>query len=352
MHLRSSITVPLLLCSQSLWAQYTVQILPTPNDDGLVNGAGGGQIVGAAFGAGGGPALWDGPNHKYVSLRPKGYSGAEVWGVGGGRQVGYGVTGGSPHALMWSGSAGSVVDLDTPMFFGTFAYGTDGKSQVGSGGAEKGGNNSHAVLWRGTAGSAVDLHPAGYENSEARDVQGNIQVGSVAGGPGNSGGGAIWKGTAGSMQLLPVPKGHTPGGAFAIGGDQIVGSTSVTGNGHAVLWDVEGTSVIDLTPIGGGATAFDTNGTQQVGQAGFGEGPRAVVWSGTAESMVNLHDFLPNSILESHAFGILEDGTIAGWGTTLAGDVPIIWTPVPEPAPIAALAIGLLALCLKRRASH
>lgn len=152
-------------------AQYTVDFLPTPNGDGLVNDAGGGQIVGAAFGPGGGPALWDGPNYNYIPLHAAGYSDVHLEGVGGGKQVGWGFSN-TTRALMWSGSAATVLDLHPVGFVGSVAMGTDGKTQVGA--ASPSGFNSHAMLWRGTAASAVSLHPAGYENSQALDAAGDI----------------------------------------------------------------------------------------------------------------------------------------------------------------------------------
>jgi hypothetical protein len=330
--------------SATAFGQYTVQMLPTPTGVGYIEDAGGGQIVGHTHA---GPALWNAPEYKFVSLNSPKYTFEEVWGVGGGKQVGYGVMD-AAHALMWSGSAGSVVDLHNDIFLGTIAYGTDGKSQVGSGAVSQ--NAGHAALWRGTAASIVDLHPKGFELSAATGVWGEIQVGSAVNGPGGQRGAVMWRGTSESMQFLPIPKGHAPGDALAVSGEQIVGGTSVSGNGHAALWSTDGLSVTDLTPKGWGAIAVDTNGSQQVGQAGFGDGPRAVVWTGTAESMVDLHALLPKVFVESHAFGIDDNGVIAGWGVQPGvGNVPLIWTPVPEPAGLATAGLGFALLFSRRR---
>jgi hypothetical protein len=347
MHLRSSIALALLLCSQSLWAQYTVQILPTPTGVGQVQDAGGGQIVGHSFA---GPALWNAPDYTFVSLNSPKYTFEEVWGVGGGKQVGYGVTD-AAHALMWSGSAGSVVDLHPESFAGSLAHGTDGISQVGSGVILEGSTDPLALLWRGTAESAVVLHPNGFELSVAEGVWGDIQVGAAVNGPGGVGGPVMWHGTAESMQFLPIPKGHSPGGARAIKGDQIVGSS--TGERvHALLWGTDGKSLTDLTPKGWGALAIDTNGSQQVGYGATTGDERALAWSGTAETMVDLHALLPKGFVTSHAFGIDDNGVIAGWGVQPGvGNVPLIWTPVPEPATVVVLAAGLFTLLALRRLS-
>jgi len=307
--------------------QYTAQILPTESGFGQANGAGGGQIVGAGFYAGGGPLLWEGPPYDtYVNLNPPGFDGAGVLGVGGGKQVGTGRLDDRSHAILWSGSAQSVVDLDRPDRFaaGTYGYATDGPSQVGAGGTTQGGNIGHALLWRGTAASMIDLHPNGYQSSEAYGVWGDRQVGQLEGEiP------VMWTGTPESMVSLPLPKGETLGSARAIHGDQIVG-----GSGGAILWDAD---TLEITLLGEGI-ALDTNGIQQVG-IGYppgGERAHALVWSGTAESMIDLHQFLPPEFAESHALGIDENGAIVGWARREGwNQQPCVWIPVSGSQTIA-----------------
>ncbi|MBA3726549.1 MAG: hypothetical protein H0W86_08870, partial [Armatimonadetes bacterium] len=78
------------------------------------------------------------------------------------------------------------------------------------------------------------------------------------------------------------------------------------------------------------AGAIDTNGGQQVGygRQSSNEEFHALVWSGAAESLQDLHQFLPGDFLESRALGIDENGTIAGFGITDVDVFPLVWTPV------------------------
>lgn len=337
-----SLSLLFVAVASSANAQYFAEILPTPSGTGRAVAAGGGQMVGVAFGSGGGPALWDGPNHSYQVLNTNGFIGAEVNGVGGGKQVGYGIAGGHEHALLWSGAANPPINLHNTAFLGTIAYGTNGNKQVGAGGVVQGGNVSHAVLWHGSAQSAVNLHPAGYQNSEAYSVWGDVQVGSAAGGP-TGGGAALWRGTAESMQLLPTPVTHTTGDAFAVHGNQAVGRIV---DFAAVVWDIDKWTYTSL----GSGFAVDTNGTNQVGYVGPAFEERALVWAGSEASRLDLHQFLPAGFTRSLARGIDENGNIVGYGSLSGvGTVPIVWKPVPEPSTVVAIGMGLLALLARRR---
>jgi hypothetical protein len=333
-HLTSFIVFILALTSN---AQYIAEVLPTPSGRGRAMAAGGGQIIGVAFGTGGGPALWDGPGHNLIDLASPGYSGVVLQGVGGGTQVGYGVSD-TARALMWTGSPGTVIDLHPVGYTGSLAYATSGMHQVGAAGV--GGNLNHAVLWSGTSSSYVDLHPVGHTVSEAVGVHGNVQVGSIAGGA--ISGAVLWRGSAASMQFLPAPIGVQTGGAAAVHDNQVVGNSSR----GAVLWDIDKWTYTDL----GEAVAMDTNGIHQVGiRGGLGE-ERAIRWTGTEASALDLHQFVPSNIAESRAMGIDENGVIAGWGTIVGvGSVPIVWTPVPEPATAIAICAGIGLLLLRGR---
>ena len=314
------------------FGQYVGRILPTDTGDGWAFGAGGGQIVGSDFR---GAVLWEGPDFEYRYLEAEGFKSWGLLGVGGGQQVGSGYLGGSMnHPLMWSGTSESVVDLYAGGF-SSHAYGTDGKSQVGDKGVVLGGNVSHALLWRGTAESVVELHPDGFEWSIAYGVWGDRQVGNAQNTP------IMWSGTAESATVLPVPKGSQGGGAGAIHGDQIVGDIGIDGTSVAIIWDAD---TGEYTTLGGGF-AEDTNGRQQVGTSRN----RATVWSGTEESKLDLHQFLPGGFLESRATGIDENGTIVGWGVDMNAIRPLVWTPVPEPSSLLALGAALAVVALRKR---
>ncbi|HEX7315080.1 MAG TPA: hypothetical protein VF297_14225 [Pyrinomonadaceae bacterium] len=196
-----------------------------------------------------------------IDLTPAGSTTSSAAGVSGAQQVGsagFATAAGQPvvsHALLWNGSAAGAIDLGP----GTVAAVGDGQ-QAGSA-------NDHAALWLGTAASRVDLNPSQWDQSVAAGVAGGRQVGSAT-------------------RRVPctTKKGSCPDGTRA--------------EFHPFLWSGSAESAVDLTPFGlgfGAGRALGTDGLQQVGIGleviGINAytGPFAVLWSGTAESAVNLN---------------------------------------------------------------
>jgi uncharacterized membrane protein len=119
-------------------------------------------------------------------------------------------------------------------------------------------------------------------------ASGGQVVGYVQPGQGRIGG-LLW--TAPSGALLDF----TP--AFPLGNSTIEGTDGVSQVGvldfpgspsHAVLWSGSPDSVVDLHPAGHSGTAsvaFGVSGTQQVGEINA----RAFLWNGSAETAVSLH---------------------------------------------------------------
>jgi hypothetical protein len=147
-----------------------------------------------------------------------------------------------------------------------------------------------------------------------------------------------------------------------IRGDQQVGFAGlgeVINPAHAILWRGTGESAVDLNPAGFASSyAMGTNGRQQVGHATVESGnsmdpaleAHAFIWSGTAESAIDLHSFLdPTKFTRSFAYSIDDFGNAYGTAYDTAG-VPhaMMWSAVPEPSGLAVLAIAAAA-CLSRR---
>ena len=127
---------------------------------------------------------------------------------------------------------------------------------------------------------------------------------------------------------------------------EAVGVSNAGGSAHALLWDA---TTLKLTVLGEGRAA-DTNGTVQVGFSGPIGKERARAWFSAAGSELDLHEFLAGTFSESRALGIDENGLIVGTGHISGfGQVPIVWTPVPEPSTLLALATCLISLILLRR---
>lgn len=277
-----------------------------------------------------------------------------------GKQIGHGEFENpfQQHALMWSGSAASYVNLHPAGFWHSAGRGIGGSQQVGYGIRDQFFGNRTALLWHGTAESVVDLHPASAPgDSEANDTDGVQQVGAVGmGGPFHA---ALWTGTAESFVDLNPP-GATSSWAYSVANGQQAGYIGTGGTLHAALWRSSPGSVVDLNPgPDWGSIAYATNGAQQVGAAATaGFGRRAAVWSGTPESYLDLHQFLPPEYFGefnySEAKGIDEFGNIVGWAVENMPDGfrsrAVLWV-VPEPGTVLALSAGLLALALQRRST-
>lgn len=153
---------------------------------------------------------------------------------------------------------------------------------------------------------------------------------------------AIPSAAAQAQQTLPRyratllhPPGYASSTADALSGDTIVGAVELPGTPlayHAALWDGTAGSVLDLHPEGyqwSGASA--ASGALQGGYGGnpipndpFGRFlDHALLWHGTAESVVNLH---PAGFVESRLAGMAGQQQV-GYGETDAGmQQALLWT--------------------------
>jgi hypothetical protein len=338
-----------------------------------------GQAMGAAWPATFSPIhaiLWTSTGTP-IDLHPTNLSGlvdSQAGATDGVHQVGEADdASGNSHAILWNSSPDSAIDLSPVNLNGIINSGAGsiaGNQQAGSGwGAPVGGLvNFHPLLWHGTAASAVDLSPTnltGITSSLIYATDGPQQVGQGKGtGTGNTWHAMLWSGTANSAVDLGASIG-IDSFAFAVRGNQQVGWDTVGNSSGALLWKGTAQSVVSLTPTNLGsvnsAQALDTNGIQQVGLYGFLDGftgmnvGHAVVWSGTADSAVDLHSFLPASgIWSNSAAGTIDaSGIIYGnaYGSYqgMSGHFIVEWTPVPEPSAMALIALVSFGLVARRR---
>jgi hypothetical protein len=166
----------------------------------------------------------------------------------------------------------------------------------------------HAMFWVG-GGAGVDLHPAGaeYLRSVLNCGAGQIQAGYVSGvnipcaecGHTVEAHAAYWSRTAASFKRIHAPGrdlamiNATDGVKFVgLGRDRIVLKTD------AMYWPTATSAPVNLDPgnvLSSSANAIDGNlqgGSVQDVQ-GWPTGSHAVIWSGTKQSMVDLHPAIP-----------------------------------------------------------
>ncbi len=274
--------------------------------------------------------LWRGSAGSVVDLTPHGVVFAQATATCGGQQVGYDRNGSYDHALLWRGTAASVVDLHPRGFTDSETLGTSGQEQVGFGIQAPG--ECHALLWHGTAASVVDLHPRGFGLSQALGTSAEEQVGWGWRGPTGGPHALLWRGSADSVVDLH-PHGFEASKALATTGGQQVGygSGPATGNhNHALLWHDSAASAVDLNPRGFiSSEALGTNGKEQVGEGMAPWVPgHALLWRGGADSVVELHAFLPPGFVWSSAYGIDAAGDIVGSASAAGKRSPshaILW---------------------------
>lgn len=244
------------------------------------------------------------PARSYVviDLTPAGSATSSAAGASGTQQVGsagFAAAAGQPavgHAVLWNGSASGAIDLGA----GTAAAVGDGQ-QVGSA-------NNRAALWLGTAASRIDLNPSQWTQSFAAGVGGGRQAGwatrsvpcttkkgRCSGGEKTETHPFLWSGSAASaVDLTPLGLGFSAGRALGTDGVQQVGfglqalSLNAFGGPFAVVWSGTADSAVNLNPPDSGSSqANAVSGGQQVGYGYFPH--RALLWMGSAESMVDLH---------------------------------------------------------------
>ncbi|MFL6286490.1 MAG: hypothetical protein ACJ74Q_25405 [Pyrinomonadaceae bacterium] len=243
-------------------------------------------------------------HYTMIDLTPAGATNATAVGLSGAQQLG---NAGFPsaaapgttenHVVLWSGAADAFTDLGV----GTATAVGDGQ-QVGFDAF------GQAALWTGTPESRVFLTPAGWNTSAASGVGGGQQVGvanqqRVCGEKkGGCGSGTytvfqpfLWTGSAASaVNLTPFGLGFGAGQAYGTDGVQQVGvGWKVVGFGaystpNAMLWTGTADSAVNLNPpTSGESTAYAVAGGQQVGYAFSFQ--HAMLWTGTAASAVDLH---------------------------------------------------------------
>ena len=121
------------------------------------------------------------------------------------------------------------------------------------------------------------------------------------------------------------------------------------------MWSGTAASWMSLHPAGTfGSVIRAMNESHQVGEVNVGVDWHASVWSGTSASWTDLHAFLPAGFTSSRATGVSSDSFytyVSGYGYNdlTQREEALVWmSPVPEPASIAVLGLGAIAVIRRR----
>ncbi|MBX3378392.1 MAG: hypothetical protein KF678_15470 [Phycisphaeraceae bacterium] len=299
------------------------------------------------------PVIWPVPGGPPLSLWSPAVGGGRILAMTETHQFGEG----GPGAAMWAGTASSMVSLHP--------VGAETSSILAASSTRQGGwmnfpgQEYQAALWSGTASSVVSLQPPGAINSRVLAMTESHQGGFVRypgqPGQGNPTHAVMWSGSASSLIDLH-PAGYATSGILGMFEDQQVGSATAGGTTRAGMWFGTPESFRSLHPFSDGlSVANATCGSAQVGwmnSVGLGSaGVRAVIWFGTAESVMDLSQFLPPGYGQSIATcveernGVFTVGGYVRYGTT---DQAFVWTGVPAPGTTMVL-IPLAPLNRRRR---
>jgi len=234
-------------------------------------------------------AVWDLDTGDYIDLNPPQATSSSAYKIQGDTILGDAAYPGVTKAGLWtSPSPASFISLHPKGYSNSEGYGLSGNVQTGW--AIAGEEISHAGFWTGSADSWVDLHPGGGGISAATCADGDYQYGYTQqeGFPMFA---SVWHGAADTYQ--PLQPGQFGSSAIlAAASGQQVGWVSGAMGTHAAIWRGTVDSFIDLTPSATEAQAYGTDGTNQVGYM-LDPGYQALFWSGTPESVINLHALMP-----------------------------------------------------------
>jgi uncharacterized membrane protein len=122
------------------------------------------------------------------------------------------------------------------------------------------------------------------------------------------------------------------------------------GDAGALLWHGTAGSVVKLSGGLPNTAAYATNGSIQAGVYIPESEQRAIAWFGSAASRINLHDLLPPGFRASAATAIDADGAIYGYAVDADGQYHVIAWVVPEPSGAIVLCALGLSLLVHRHA--
>lgn len=210
-----------------------------------------------------------------------------------------------------------------------------------------------AVLWNTGPQDYVNLSPAGAIDSAVCAIDESGQYGDVTFGD-NIPRAAWWTGSAGSfVDLNPV--GSEASQIIGARDGLRVGQTVYSGQRHATVWANNNSTVLDLSPAGSSdSILMDTVASYQTGWTTWGGVDKASFWNSSAGSYEDLHSSLVGYV-KSQAYAIqIWNGEIQIFGAAWTGNGnehhAVMWTqPVPEPASLVCIGLGIAGVLARRK---
>jgi hypothetical protein len=283
------------------------------SDDGI--------IVGSTGNAG---VIWFGlPPNSYRLLPEL----LEPWDIDGDQVV---TAGGQLYFI----STNTWFNLPRGEFLSVSARGVSGGRQVGIGlWPFENSFREHAVMWQASQsdpGGITDLWPVAAKRSSAHDIDGANIVGEKN--PTGQYHAYLWNIGSGIEKDLNVPP-MLASSASGVWGNQAVGEAYMNlGDGwkwRAVVWNIETGGYTVLQPAGYKESSAQAvrNGWQVGSATKNGSFQHAVIWRGSAGSMVDLHQFLPAGVYKSSiAYGVDSMGNVVGSASTFGSvNHAILW---------------------------
>jgi hypothetical protein len=268
----------------------------------------------------------------------------------GGFQYGTADTDGT-RAARWDDNSASYQDW-TPLGAVQSAFFTAWNG-FGGGWAQFDGGIHQALLWNTGPNDYVNLSPIGAIDSAVCAIDGSGQYGDVTFGD-DVARAAWWTGSAGSyVDLSPAGAEHSQ--IIGARDGLRVGQAIYGGNRHATVWADNNTTILDLHPAGASdSILMDTVETFQAGWTTWGGIDKASFWNSSAGSYQDLHGSLTGYV-KSHAYAMqIWDGEIQIFGTAWTGNGDehhaIMWSqPVPEPASLVCIGLGITGILARRK---
>ncbi|NOS69583.1 MAG: hypothetical protein HOP33_06605 [Verrucomicrobia bacterium] len=233
---------------------------------------------------------------------------------------------GTSRAILWSGSFSNALILGPSGTDESFAFGVSDGQQIGYFLSAFG---AHAALWNGTAESMVDLDPGAFGGSVASAVHNGVQVGYGSG----VRHALLWRGSAASVIDLhptnanPMIQPYYETFATCVAGRFQGGYGTKSDSPRALMWTGTRQSVIELSSgaskvagisCSGTAVGFVFNSTTTI---------HATMWHGNATSFVDLN---PTGFASSQANAISGNVQVGSGARTNQPTTALVWFGTPE----------------------